>query len=177
MAVLQSIKKLFVPPEDHTQTEVIPAPRSVYSIHPLTEVHLKEVLRLNTRCFKNGENYTRHTFSYLLNEPNTLSYRAVTDAGEMAGFIFVMMGDNGAAHLTTIGVAPEHRRRRLAERLLAHIETALTARGASTVMLEVRVGNLGAQELYRKVGYAVVQRIANYYNNGEDCFLMMKSIA
>ena len=42
-------------------------------------------------------------------------------------------------------------------------------------MLEVRVGNDGAQELYRNNGFNVVQRIVNYYNNGEDCFLMMKA--
>lgn len=177
MAVLQSIKRLFVPVEDEFLSDVVPAAPSVYSIHPLTDKQLKELLRLNIRCFKNGENYTRHTFSYLLNEPNTLSYRIVTERDEMVGFIFVMMGDNGAAHLTTIGIAPEHRRRQLAERLLAHMESALQKRGASTVMLEVRVGNLGAQNLYRKVGYSVVQRITNYYNNGEDGFLMMKSLA
>jgi ribosomal protein S18 acetylase RimI-like enzyme len=44
-------------------------------------------------------------------------------------------------------------------------------------MLEVRVGNYGAQQLYRRAGYHVVQRIAAYYNNGEDCYLMMKSLA
>ena len=43
-------------------------------------------------------------------------------------------------------------------------------------MLEVRVGNVPAQRLYRSLGYNVVQRIANYYSNGEDCFLMIKSL-
>jgi [ribosomal protein S18]-alanine N-acetyltransferase len=45
-----------------------------------------------------------------------------------------------------------------------------------TLVLEVRVSNTAAQELYRKLGFSVVQRIARYYNNGEDCFLMMKAI-
>ncbi|MEJ7699096.1 MAG: hypothetical protein WKF71_05540 [Pyrinomonadaceae bacterium] len=39
---------------------------TVYEIYPLTELHLKEVLTLNLRCFKQGENYTKYTFSYLL---------------------------------------------------------------------------------------------------------------
>ena len=87
-----------------------------------------------------------------------------------------MVNANGAAHLTTIGIAPEHRRRRLAERLLTHLEKALRAKGAGTVMLEVRVGNTAAQSLYRQTGYTVVQRVATYYNNGEDGFLMVKSL-
>ena len=43
-------------------------------------------------------------------------------------------------------------------------------------MLEVRVSSYGAQQLYRRSGFNVVQRIVNYYNNGEDCYLMMKSL-
>jgi ribosomal-protein-alanine N-acetyltransferase len=100
----------------------------------------------------------------------------VTAEGEIAAFAFVMINANGAAHLTTIGVAPEHRRRGIAERLLAHIETMLHQKEIGTIMLEVRVGNYAAQQLYRRSGYHVVQRIASYYNNGEDCYLMMKSL-
>ncbi|HTH51058.1 MAG TPA: ribosomal protein S18-alanine N-acetyltransferase [Pyrinomonadaceae bacterium] len=154
----------------------MPAPPTEYTIRPLTTAHLAEVLRLNIRCFRNGDNYTKHTFNYLLNEPRTLSYRVVAETGDMAAFAFVMVNDRNAAHLTTIGVAPEHRRRGLATRLLGSIEEALRGREVGTIMLEVRVGNAEAQELYRRLGYFVVQRISRYYNNGEDCFLMMKAI-
>ena len=43
-------------------------------------------------------------------------------------------------------------------------------------MLEVRVGNTTAQKLYEEAGYSIVQRIASYYNNGEDGYLMMKPV-
>ena len=176
MDVLQTIRRLFVPLVSEVADDVMPAPFTVYAIHPLTEKHIKEVLRLNLRCFKDGENYTKHTFSYLMSEPNTLSFKTVTADNEIVGFVFVMVNTNGAAHLTTICIAPEHRRRRLAERLLDHMDNALRNRGINTVMLEVRVGNVPAQNLYRRVGYTIVQRIENYYSNGEDCFLMMKSL-
>ena len=117
-----------------------------------------------------------HTFDYLLNDPKTLSYRVVTPAGDMVGFAFVMVNDNNAAHLTTIGVAPEHRRRGMARLLLAHVEDALRTREIGTVMLEVRIGNIAAQNLYRDSGYITVQRVLKYYTNGEDCFLMMKGL-
>jgi ribosomal-protein-alanine N-acetyltransferase len=176
MAVLETIKSLFVPSIAADTHEIVPAPATKYSIKPLTSAHLKEILRLNLRCFTAGDSYNKHTLTYLLNEPRTLSYRAVTAEGEMAAFAFVMINANGAAHLTTIGVAPEHRRRGIAERLLAHIETMLHQKEIGTIMLEVRVGNYAAQQLYRRSGYHVVQRIASYYNNGEDCYLMMKSL-
>ncbi len=176
MAVLQTIRKLFVPLETSELEIVIPAPETQYAIRPLTDKHLNEVLRLNVRCFRNGENYTKHTFNYLLGESRNLSYRVVTNGGEMVGFVFVLVNEDGSAHLTTIGVAPEHRRRRIANRLLAHVEGALHRRRVITVVLEVRVSNTVAQDLYRNLGYTVVQRLAKYYNNGEDCYLMMKAL-
>src|SRR5688572_11676924 len=166
MAVLQTLRNFFVPLEIGEPEAVVPAPPTVYTIHPLTDKHLNEVLRLNVRCFRNGENYTKHTFNYLLGESRNLSYRIVTSSGEMAGFVFVLVNVDGSAHLTTIGVAPEHRRRSLAKRLLSHIEEALRHRGTSTIALEVRVSNTTAQSLYLESGYAVVQRLAKYYNNG-----------
>ena len=176
MAVLQTIRNFLIPPEPNEPQDFTPAPPTRYEIKSLTAEQLQETLRLNVRCFANGENYTKHTFSFLLNEPRTLSFRAVTPENEIVGFIFVMVNEAGAGHLTTIGVAPEHRRRGLGARLLSHSEQALQLRGITTMVLEVRVSNTGAQELYKQFGYATVQRIENYYVNGEACFLMVKSL-
>lgn len=176
MAVLATIKNLFTLAAHSEPEEIVPAPPSEYWIRPLTIVQLREVLRLNIRCFQNGDNYTKHTFEYLLNDPRTLSYRTLSESGELVAFAFVMINENGAAHLTTIGVAPEHRRRGVAARLLEHCEDAVKLRDVGTMLLEVRVGNTVAQDLYRRAGYNIVQRINKYYNNGEDCFLMMKSL-
>ncbi len=176
MAVLDRIFNLFASAENDKPEIIVPAPLTVYEIRPLTENHLKEVMKLNLRCFKAGENYTKYTFSYLLNEPNCLSYRVVTSSQEMVGFIFIMFHDNATGHITTIGVAPEHRRRGVAHKLLQHAENALRNRNICTVMLEVRAGNIAAQNLYQEFDYTIVQRLKKYYNNGEDGFLMMKSL-
>jgi len=176
MAVFQSIRDFFVPTTVFEPEIIVPAPPTRYEIRSLTDKHLKEVLKLNLRCFMAGENYTKYTFSYLLNEPKTLSYRMVTPNEQIVAFVFVMTNGDGTGHITTIGVAPEHRRRGLANKLLFHTEEALRKRNINTVMLEVRVSNLPAQNLYREFGYAAVQRLTGYYNNGEDGFLMVKSL-
>lgn len=176
MAVLETIRNFFIPTVTAEPEEIVPAPPTTYQVRTLTLEQLPEVLKLNLRCFRNGDNYTKHTFEYLLNEPRTLSYRMVTPENKLVGFAFVMVNEQAAAHLTTIGVAPEHRRRRIAVRLLEHVEAALREREIATLMLEVRVSNTAAQDLYRRSGYLIVQRIGKYYNNGEDCFLMMKCL-
>ena len=176
MAVFQSIRNLFVNAAVEEPQAVVPAPPTTYSVTPLTRRNLKEVLKLNSRCFRNGENYTKHTFSYLLNDPKTLCYRVVTADGEMAAFVFVMMNPDGAGHITTIGVAPEHRRRGLAKMLLGFLEHILPQKGVSTIVLEVRVGNIAAQQLYLDSGFTCVQRVSKYYTDGEDGYLMMRSL-
>ncbi|MEO6466147.1 MAG: ribosomal protein S18-alanine N-acetyltransferase [Pyrinomonadaceae bacterium] len=142
----------------------------------MTERQSKEVLKLNLRCFRNGENYTKYTFAYLFNEPRAISYQMAGANGEMAAFVFVLLNPDGAAHLTTLGVAPEHRRRGLAVRLLTHLDEVLRIKGVSTIVLELRVSNLAAKRLYTDAGYASVNRLKNYYSDGEDCFLMVKSL-
>lgn len=176
MAVLESIRNFFIPAAIAEPEEIVPAPPTTYSVRPLTLDHLNEVLRLNMRCFVKGDNYTKHTFDFLLNEPRTISHRVVAANGEIVAFAFVMVSDNGSAHLTTIGVAPEHRRRGIAAMLLEHIERAVRAREIGTLVLEVRIGNTAAQHLYLRFGYNVVQQVQKYYTNGEDCYLMMKAI-
>ena len=106
-----------------------------------------------------------------------LCFQIATAENEMAGFLCVLVGDNRIAHITTIGVAPEHRRRGLAERMLAELDRSLIERGITSIVLEVRVGNTAAQSLYRTCGFLITQQISQYYNDGEDGYLMVKALA
>lgn len=147
-----------------------------YQLHPLTLSHLDELWQLDKRCFVNGEAYSRATLDYLLSEPNGLSYRIVLPTGSMVGFIITMLEKDGTGHITTIGVAPEHRRHGLAYRLLQKAENSYLQRDVRLMRLEVRTSNAGAQELYARAGYVVMQRLARYYANGGDGLLMIKSL-
>jgi ribosomal-protein-alanine N-acetyltransferase len=77
------------------------------------------------------------------------------------------------AHITTIGVDPEHRGRGLGELLLLGMVDAALARGARWLTLEVRVSNVAAQTLYRKYGFSVRGSRKRYYSdNNEDALIM-----
>lgn len=149
---------------------------SHYDVRPLTLAQLDECWRLDQRCFVDGEAYSRETFEYLLTAPEAITYRAVTRGGAMAGFIIGLVEPDHTGHITTVGVAPEHRRRRLAHRLMEKTEDAFRRRHIRTVRLEVRSINTGAQALYRTIGYTVTQRLPRYYSNGGDGLLMIKAL-
>ena len=182
MAVLKKIRsRLFAPRPPsadgtHAPAVIAPAADTRYDIRPLTVAHLDECWRLDQRCFVDGEAYSRETFEYLLTSPESVSYRAVTPDGVMVGFIVGLVEPDRTGHVTTLGVAPEYRRRGIAGRMLAKVEEGFQRRDVVTVRLEVRSVNTGAQQLYRNLGYTVTQRLPRYYSNGGDGLLMIKPI-
>ena len=77
------------------------------------------------------------------------------------------------AHITTIGVVPELRRRSLGELLFVTLVEEAIRRRARWVTLEVRVSNHGAQTLYEKYGFTRQGVRKRYYSdNGEDAYIM-----
>jgi ribosomal-protein-alanine N-acetyltransferase len=147
-----------------------------YDVRPLTVSQLDECWRLDQRCFIDGEAYSRETFDYLLTAPEAVSFRAVTAGGVMVGFVIGLVEPDHTGHVTTVGVAPEHRRRSLAKRLMAQVEDGFKKRHVRLVRLEVRALNAPAQKLYESLGYSITQRLPKYYSNGGDGLLMLKSL-
>lgn len=82
------------------------------------------------------------------------------------------------AHISTIATDPAQRGHGYGElALAAMIRRALTL-GSAYIVLEVRVSNTVAQNLYLKYSFQVVDRKANYYHNdGEDAYDMRLSFS
>lgn len=77
------------------------------------------------------------------------------------------------AHITTIGVDPDHRGQGLGELLLVAMFDEAFRRHLNWLTLEVRVSNESAQMLYRKYGFSEQGRRKRYYSdNNEDALIM-----
>ncbi|MEP7081656.1 MAG: ribosomal protein S18-alanine N-acetyltransferase [Chloroflexota bacterium] len=104
---------------------------------------------------------------------NRLARYLVARAGdEFVGFagMWMMVDD---AHITTISVHPEWRRRGVGRQLLLDLTELAISVGARRMTLEVRAGNAGAHSLYREFGFDVVGRRPGYYSDdGEDALVM-----
>ena len=76
-------------------------------------------------------------------------------------------------HIATIATHPDFRRRGIGRDLLLHTLQSAKEEGAITSFLEVREGNIYAQEMYRKLGFVEDGCRKGYYkDNGEDAILM-----
>ncbi len=94
------------------------------------------------------------------------------DGELVVGFvgIWYMAGD---AHITSIGVRKEHRRKGVGELLLIGSIEQGVARRARAVTLEVRASNIGAYSLYHRYGFHHVGLRKGYYtDNNEDAIIM-----
>jgi len=76
-----------------------------------------------------------------------------------------------------LGVSPDWRRQGIARQLMERLEAAFAERQVRLAHLEVRTTNDGARVLYEGLGFTIAGRRLAYYTNGDDGFLMVKSIA
>ncbi len=80
-------------------------------------------------------------------------------------------------HILNLAVHPDFRRRGLGSALLGHLMSLAHSRGATHALLEVRTGNLPAQELYRSFGFEQVGVRKGYYaDNREDALLLVAMV-
>jgi ribosomal-protein-alanine N-acetyltransferase len=102
-------------------------------------------------------------------------YVAVTGSGDrevlMGYIIFWLIADE--AQINNIAVHPEFRKQGIGEWLLRQALDIIRGLGGSYVILEVRLSNLAAQNLYRKLGFSEVGHRPGYYFNPEEDALVM----
>lgn len=72
----------------------------------------------------------------------------------MAGY------DGHRGWLYYLAVHPERRRRGVGRALMARVEKDLAAMGCPKLNLQVRAGNIGAVAFYRRLGFAIEERVS-----------------
>ncbi len=89
-----------------------------------------------------------------------------------AGLMLVSDRTGSEAHVTNVAVASDERRTGVATRLLVALARAAITAGCSAWTLEVRATSHGAQDLYRRFGFAPAGVRKNYYENETDAIVM-----
>ena len=143
---------------------------------PMTLRDLDACWELDQRCFVDGEAYDRETFRDLIAHREAICLKTVAAESTMVGFAIGVVEHDRTGHVVVLGVAPGWRRRGIGRELMARLEGAFVARGVRLMHLEVRTTNDGARTLYEGIGFSVAGRRLAYYTNGDDGFLMVKTV-
>lgn len=97
-------------------------------------------------------------------------YLILEEGGALSGFIGLKLISD-EAHVMTIAVCPERRRRGLARTLIKDALSEPASAGVRHVYLEVRPSNLAARTLYASLGFVETGVRRGYYGD-EDALLM-----
>lgn len=141
-----------------------------YRIVPMTAAHLPAVAALEKLCFP-ADPWSEELFRAALDNPSVSILLAQGGDGEILGYaVLSVVLDEG--NLDNIAVAPDYRRRGVADALLGAV-TGFGRAHLAALLLEVRASNAPAIALYEKHGFAAVGRRKNYYEAPkEDAILM-----
>jgi len=139
-------------------------------VQPMKRRHVRSVLRIEQQVYPRP--WSASLFHSELALRSTRAYFVARVGRDVVGYAGLMMTlDDG--HVTTIAVDPKWHRHKIGSRLLVVLAREAIARRAVSLTLEVRMSNLGAQELYRRFGFGPVGVRKNYYQEvNEDALVM-----
>lgn len=147
------------------------APRVLpVDVVPMKRRHLPSVMRIESTVYPRP--WSAGLFLSELAQRDQRAYFVAKHNGKVVGYAGLMiLADEG--HVTTIAVDPELQRGRIGTRLMLALMDAAVANDCRAATLEVRRANTGAQDMYRRFGFATVGVRKGYYvETGEDAFVM-----
>jgi [ribosomal protein S18]-alanine N-acetyltransferase len=144
-------------------------------IEPMRRRHLTQVMPIERSAYPKP--WSRAVFESELDQVRGGSryYVAARRGRSVVGYAGLWITpdpDGDQAHVTNVAVAPEQRRTGVATELMVALARYAIGRGCVAWTLEVRVSSVGAQELYRRFGFAPAGVRTRYYENTEDAIVM-----
>lgn len=140
-------------------------------IAPMQKSDVENVLKIEEKAY--GEHHwSKDSFYGELSNDLAHYYCAFDPEGNLIGYAgsWQILDE---AHITTIAIEPDLRRKKIGEALLNEILRACYKNEIKYVTLEVRVSNIPAIKLYEKYGFKSLGSRKGYYqNNNEDALIM-----
>jgi len=151
---------------------------SEFSVRQAELSDINDIIKINRLCLP--ENYSFDFFHRILTEFGFVC--AVGEVnGEIAGYLLSrierpfssFIGLNPSrGHVISIAVLPQYRRQGLGLFIMKYGMKKLIEHKVDSIYLEVRVSNVAAVEMYKKLGYYIQREYKHYYRDGESAFVM-----
>lgn len=139
------------------------------SIVAMQSEHLQTVASLEKLSF--GSHWTPTQFERELDNPRC-SYFVALEGDQVLAYLgyWKILEE---AHITSVAVHPEQRKRRIAQHLMCYMIDDCIQNEIQWITLEVKATNVSAQKLYEKFGFSVMGRRKNYYQAEKEDALIM----
>ena len=147
-----------------------------YRLRPAGPFDLDEVARIEHESFPIP--WKREFFASELVEPHRyIRVLARDDGGEprVGGYLFAVSLYE-EFHVNKIATDLRLRHQGYGRMLLEDALARARSMGSAAMTLEVRVSNDAARQFYRSYGFAEAYRRRNYYQDGEDAFVLILTL-
>ncbi|MBO1306576.1 ribosomal protein S18-alanine N-acetyltransferase [Enterococcus sp. 669A] len=147
-----------------------------YLLRGITDDDIKELIALEKDVYQGEVPWTRSAFLAEIHSPVPHLYICMTHREELVAFIGSRIMGNDA-HITNVAVKRAFQGSGLGSFLIDEVERFAIMKSCITLSLEVRMGNINAQRLYRRIGFEGRKVRRNYYTeNNEDALEMIKHL-
>lgn len=136
----------------------------LFKIEDLQEI--REITELTL-----GESYPESFFQTIsLHWPE--GSLVATQKGKIVGFIMGVISGLRQARILMLAVKGECRHAGIASTLIRSFMSSCIVRSIDSIILEVRISNAEAINLYGKFGFRIVENLRSYYRDGEGGYRM-----
>ena len=99
-------------------------------------------------------------------------FDVLEENGQIVGYCSLAINGD-FADILNIGVHPDERKKGHGTVLMKHMISKAWQQGVDNITLEVRVSNQPAISLYTSLGFKQAAKRKQYYQDGEDAYLMI----
>ncbi len=145
-----------------------------YALRAYVPEDFETLHAIDQACYPPGIAYSKRTLREFLRLPGA-DCRVAEAAGQIVGFLLAER-EAARAHVITIDVLENHRRRGVGSELLRAIEQGLAACGVREVELETATDNAAAVAFWERHGYRSVAVLPRYYLGRHDAYFMRKRL-
>ena len=145
----------------------------MYNIRLFEPTDMFSVIKLASDTLP--EQYSPSLFNYFY-ETNNEGFIVAEIGHKVIGFIVGVKIDNENARILMLSVSKQHQRKKIGSLILAEFLKLSQENGIKSIDLEVRTDNKKAIKFYEKHGFKIVDKILEFYQNGEAAFSMRKQI-
>jgi [ribosomal protein S18]-alanine N-acetyltransferase len=142
-------------------------------IYPFRLAHLGRIMEIECASFPDSA-YSPAMFRGLHRNCPDL-FLVARRSARIAGYM-VSCTDSKRAEIVSVAVDPAERRAGVGAALMKRTLQKLKGSGTRIIELAVRPENTAALRFYRGFGFAVIRRVAGYYEDGGDALWMRKMV-
>jgi ribosomal protein S18 acetylase RimI-like enzyme len=125
-------------------------------------------------CFPPEQVFSHATLKNFIYNYNSITLCMTRGKADFLGFLIFSEIGFKVWELMTIDVQPSARGKGLGHILLSEGIGKVEKHEPRSILLHVSITNDSAMKLYLKFGFNIVKNIRNYYNDGQDAYLMYK---